>query len=327
MMQSQKGGIQRSSGLSDWMRCEEIARHHGRSFYLASRLLPPARQRGVISTYAYCRVADDIVDRSSGEGPAATAEALARWARQLTAPDEPVSVAFAHTRERYAIPMQPVSDLLAGVQMDLTVTRYANWEELRKYCYHVAGTVGLMVAPILGCRDSNALRHAAELGIAMQLTNILRDVAEDAQMGRIYLPLDEMAAFGCDPDAILAGQPGGRFRELMAFQIDRARSLYASALRGVYALSPSGRFTTLAATKLYSGILREIEALDYDVYRMRAHVPASRKLRSMAGASSDFLRMSMMSASQVAGADVFPDVEALYASSRHQQAGADARQT
>jgi phytoene synthase len=129
-MQSLDGAIHRSPGLSDWMRCEEIARHHGRSFYLASRLLPPARQRGVISTYAYCRVADDIVDRASGEGPTATAEAQARWARQLTAPDEPVTVAFAHTRGRYVIPMQPVSDLLSGIQMDLTVTRYANWEEL-----------------------------------------------------------------------------------------------------------------------------------------------------------------------------------------------------
>jgi phytoene synthase len=326
-MQSFNEGVYRSPGLSDWVHCEEIARHHGRSFYLASRLLPPARQRGVISTYAHCRVADDIVDRASGEGPTATAEVLARWARQLTSPDEPVAVAFAHTRERYGIPMQPVSDLLSGIQTDLTVTRYANWEELRRYCYHVAGTVGLMVAPILGCRDSKALRHAADLGIAMQLTNILRDVAEDAQMGRIYLPVDEIEAFGCDPDAILAGQPGGRFSELMAFQIDRARSLYASALRGVYALSPSGRFTTLAATKLYSGILGEIEALDYDVYRMRAHVPTARKLRSMAGASTDFLRMSMMFRDQTATVNVLPDADALYVSGRGQQAGADAGRT
>ncbi len=326
-MQSFNEGVYRSPGLSDWIHCEEIARQHGRSFYLASRLLPPARQRGVISTYAYCRVADDIVDRASGEGPTATAEALARWARQLTSPDEPIAVAFAHTRERYGVPMQPVSDLLSGIQMDLTITHYANWEELRRYCYHVAGTVGLMVAPILGCRDSKALRHAGDLGIAMQLTNILRDVAEDAQMGRIYLPVDEIEAFGCDPDAILAGQPGGRFSELMAFQIDRARSLYASALRGVYALSPSGRFTTLAATKLYSGILGEIEALDYDVYRRRAHVPTARKLRSMAGASTDFLRMSMLFRDQTATVDLLPDADALYVSGRGQQAGADARRT
>jgi phytoene synthase len=183
------------------------------------------------------------------------------------------------------------------------------------------------VAPILGCRDAKALRHAAELGIAMQLTNILRDVVEDAQMGRIYLPLDEIEAFGCDADAILAGQPGGRFRELMAFQIDRARSLYASALRGVYALSPSGRFTTLAATKLYSGIFWEIEALDYDVYRMRAHVPAARKLRSMAVASTDFLRMSVMFHDQAATVNVLPDVDALYVPGGGQQVGVDTRQS
>lgn len=324
-MRSRGGRTYRSPDVADWLHCEEIARHHGKSFYMASMLLPPARQRGVLATYAYCRVADDIVDRASGESPGATAAALARWGGQLTAPDNPVAVAFAHTRDRYSIPIQPVNDLLSGVQMDLTTTRYPSWDELRRYCYHVAGTVGLMVAPILGCRDPNALRHAADLGIAMQLTNILRDVAEDAQLGRIYLPLDEIDAFGCDAEAILAGHPGGRFRELMAFQIDRARALYASALEGVYALSPSGRFTTLAASQLYSGILKEIEALDYDVYRMRAHVPTTRKLRSMAWASTDFFRMSVPFRDQMAGNGAFLEAEAVCSPRAGQHISSDSR--
>ena len=324
-MRSRGGRTYRSPDVADWLHCEEIARHHGKSFYMASMLLPPARQRGVLATYAYCRVADDIVDGASGESPEATAAALARWGGQLTAPAHPVAVAFARTRERYAVPIQPVIELLTGVQMDLTTTRYASWDELRRYCYHVAGTVGLMVAPILGCRDPNALRHAADLGIAMQLTNILRDVAEDAQLGRVYLPLDEIEAFGCDAEAILAGYPGDRFRELMAFQIDRARGLYASALEGVYALSPSGRFTTLAASKLYSGILKEIEALDYDVYRMRAHVPTTRKLRSMAGASTDFFRMSVPFRDQMPASGAFLEVETVRKPVAGQHVTADAR--
>ena len=114
--------------------------------------------------------------------------------------------------------------------MDLGPCRFATWDELRRYCYHVAGTVGLLVAPILGCQDDAALPHAVDLGIAMQLTNILRDVGEDARRGRLYLPLDELAAFGCDPEAILSGRPSGRFRELLSPEIERERG--GSHIRG-----------------------------------------------------------------------------------------------
>lgn len=322
-MQSQYDSPPRPPEMTDWMYCEEIARQHGRSFYLASRVLPPARQRGVLATYAYCRIADDIVDETSGCGHEATAQALQDWAFQLKKPNHPVAVVFAYTRDRYSIPEQPVHDLLLGVEMDLRPGRYATWAELRTYCYHVAGTVGLMVAPIFGCRDSRALRHAADLGIAMQLTNILRDIAEDAHLGRIYLPQDEIEAFGCDFEAMFTGHPGKGFRELMAFQIDRARRLYASALEGVYALSPSGRFATLTASRLYSGILNEIEALDYDVYRMRAIVPASRKLRSVAGASTDFLLMSMLWREQATSPDRWKDIDPAPAAAAHPQAFTD----
>jgi 15-cis-phytoene synthase len=277
----------------DWERCKAIARHHGRSFFFASRCLPPARRRAALATYAYCRIADDIVDQVREAGPEASDAALARWEAQLTRPVDPVAIAFAHTRDRFSIPEQPVRDLLTGLRMDLTTTRYATWDELRTYCYHVAGTVGLMVAPIFGCRDPLALSHAAQLGIAMQLTNILRDVAEDARLGRLYLPLDEIAAFGCDPDALLDGQPGEGFPALIAFQVDRARALYADALRGVRALAPSGRITTLAASNLYAGILTEIEALDYDVFRARAQMSSARKLRTMPGVAATFLRITL----------------------------------
>jgi phytoene synthase len=277
----------------DWDRCREIARNHGKSFFFASRCLPPARRRAALATYAYCRIADDIVDRAHQDGPHAAAEALAHWEEQLLRPSDPVAIAFAHTRAHYAIPVEPVRDLLTGIRMDLTTTRYATWADLRAYCYHVAGTVGLMVAPIFGCRDPRALGHAANLGIAMQLTNILRDVREDAELGRIYLPLDELAAFGCDPAALLAGQPGPRFPELIAFQIDRARALYADARRGVPALAPSGRLATLAASRLYAGILTEIEEMNYDVFRARAHVSSARKVRAVPAITASFVQVAL----------------------------------
>jgi phytoene synthase len=260
---------------------------------MASRLLPSGRQRGVVATYAWCRLADDIVDRADAEGPEAMSRQLEAWERQLEQPSHPVAIAFASTRCRYGVDLAPARDLLAGLRMDLEPGRYATWLELQTYCYHVAGTVGLLVAPILGCEDSAAHIHAARLGIAMQLTNILRDVAEDAAMGRLYLPLDEIDAFGCDPDAILAGEPGPGFADLIAFQIGRARDLYASALQGVTALAPSGQFATMAAANLYAGILDEIERSGYDVFRGRAVVSSPRRLRSVARASASVVRLSL----------------------------------
>jgi len=293
-MDAQTEGLRLAPQPADWTRCRDIAREHGRSFYFASRCLPPARRRAALATYAFCRIADDIVDRAAEAGPDAAATALARWEAQLGRPVDPVAIAFAFARQQFSVPEQPVRDLLAGMHMDLTTTRYATWEELRTYCYHVAGTVGLMVAPIFGCRAPQALAHAENLGIAMQLTNILRDVWEDAQLGRVYLPVSELAAFGCDPDAIVAGQPGDRFPDLMAFQINRARALYADALRGVRSLAPSGRFATLAASTLYAAILTEIEALECDVFRIRAHVSSARKVRALPRITASFIRLTVL---------------------------------
>jgi phytoene synthase len=280
---------------SDWLACQQIAKTHGRSFYLASRMLGPERRRPILAAYAYCRLADDAVDHSGGridEGWSA----LHDWECQLEQPRHPVAIAFAEVRERYAIPDQPVRELFDGMRADLTISRYETWPELRRYCHLAAGTVGLIVAPILGCRDPQALPLAAELGIAMQLTNILRDVREDAEMGRIYLPLDELAAFGVDPEALLAGQPGEFFPDLLRLQIDRARGLYAHALSGVPSLSPGGRLTTLVAAELYAGILNQIEANRYDVFEQRAVVSRSKKVSKLAQASARFIRGSAIPA-------------------------------
>jgi phytoene synthase len=274
----------------EWRLCAAIARSHGRSFFLASHCLPPERRRAIHATYAYCRIADDIADLSTDAASAALA--LDVWGRQLAAPTHPVAVAFAAARAQYGVPVAPARDLITGVRMDLGPCRFATWDELRRYCYHVAGTVGLMVAPILGCQDDAALPHAVDLGIAMQLTNILRDVGEDARRGRLYLPLDELAAFGCDPEAILSGRPSGRFRELLAFQVARARDLYVQARRGIPALSPAGQLATLAASQFYATILMAIEERDYEVFGARAYVPNGRKIAALPSVAAAFVRIA-----------------------------------
>jgi phytoene synthase len=283
-------GYGAGAGEADWRRCTEIAREHGRTFYLASQFLPKARRQAVHATYAFCRIADDIADHSSDLN--AANQELDRWERQIDAPVDPVAVAFATARERYAVPVAPVRELLAGVRMDLAPRRYATWDEARLYCYRVAGTVGLMVAPILGCRDAAALPRAVELGIAMQWTNILRDIGEDARQGRLYLPLDDLDAFGCDPDALVRGEATGRFVDLLDFEISRARGLYADARLGLPALSPSGRLAALAGCELYATILTRIEESGYDVFGSRARVSTRRKLGAMPGIAATFMRLS-----------------------------------
>ena len=288
-------GAARKSQEPDWETCASIARRQGRSFFLASRMLRGDRRRSILAAYAYCRLADDIVDRSTGDR-AETEQRLLAWEHELEQPVHPVAIAFAHSRERFGIPERPARELFEGMRADLTNSTYETWPELRRYCYLVAGTVGLLVAPILGCSDSHALSRAAELGIAMQLTNILRDVGEDAAMGRIYLPTEELERYGVDPAQLALAAPGPGFTDLMEMQVHRARELYQRALTGVPALSPSGRLTTLVAARLYSGILDQIESNDFDVFRQRAVVPRGRKALQTVVAASGFLWLSLSAA-------------------------------
>ncbi|MFT4039834.1 MAG: phytoene/squalene synthase family protein [Thermomicrobiales bacterium] len=276
--------------VPDWRLCTAITREHGRTFYLASHFQTPDRRRALHAIYAFCRIADDIVDRAATPGQAEAL--LAQWEAELDTPQHPVAIAFARSRRHYGIPVAPARDLLTGIRSDLRPAPFATWEDLRVYCYLVAGTVGLLTAPILGCSDDAALPCAVELGIAMQLTNILRDVGEDARQGRLYLPLSDLAAFGCCPEAVLAGRPGRGFRELIAFEIARARTLYAAAQPGIAALSPAGQMTTLAASRFYASILTRIEELDYDVFSSRATVQTRRKLGALPAVALDFARLS-----------------------------------
>lgn len=259
-----------------YMACRAITRHHSKSFYLATRLLPPAKRNAMEALYAFCRTSDDTVDHSSD-----AANALARWLAQIKYPavpsHEPVLLAWADTCERYALPHDLTNELLAGVAMDLTIQRYNTFAELWVYCYRVASVVGLLSMRIIGF-DPGAEAYAIRLGIALQLTNILRDIGEDARRGRIYLPLEDLRRFGLSEHDILNGVRDNRFRRLMQYQIDRAEQLYRSSWPGVTLLHRDGQMAVAAAALLYRGILAQIVANDFDVFNRRAHVSASAKL-------------------------------------------------
>ncbi|HEV2528974.1 MAG TPA: phytoene/squalene synthase family protein [Thermomicrobiales bacterium] len=283
----------RPSGEPDWSPCWELLRTHARTFSFGSRFLPTDRRNAIAAAYAWCRIADDIVDRAEELELAEISAALDRWEAELDAPVHPVSVAFAVARDRYEIPDQPLRDLLTGMRQDLAPRAYADWDDLREYCYRVAGTIGLVAAPVFGCRDDRALRHAVDLGIAMQLTNILRDVAEDAAMGRVYLPADGLARFGVEPGSILAGAPTGDLPGLMRAEIARARTYYQSGRLGIPALCASGQLTTIAISRLYGKILNRIEDQGCNPFFGRASVSTQRKLRQMPVITADFLALQV----------------------------------
>ncbi len=263
--------------------CDSIAAVHSRSFYMATSLLPTAKRNAVRSLYAFCRITDNIVDTPQGDAH----QALARWRRQALSHQptlhDPIALAWAETRRRYRIPQLYAEQLIDGVARDLNQKRYQTFEEVAAYAYGVASTVGLMSMHIIGYSGPEAIPHAIKLGVALQLTNILRDVAEDWQMGRVYLPFEELAAYGLSEGDLAAGRVDERWRRFMRFQITRNRRLYAEAWPGIAMLNRDGRVAVAAAGELYRAILDDIEAHDYDVFQRRAHVGSWGKLSRLPG--------------------------------------------
>jgi phytoene synthase len=234
----------------------------------------------VWAVYAFCRTADDLAD--SSEPAAERLAAIDDWRERLVAafdgrPDHALTLALADAVRQFHIPIEPALQLIAGARQDVIVRRYESYEELRRYCYLVASTVGLLVCPLLGY-ESGALRYGVELGRAMQLTNILRDIGEDSRLGRIYVPAEEMRRFNYTEERLLAGTIDADFVALMRFQIARVRALYEEAAPGIELLSPGSRYTVRLALSLYRRILGEIERNGYDVFTRRAHVPIRAKL-------------------------------------------------
>jgi phytoene synthase len=267
--------------------CRQTIKVGSKTFFLGSKFLPYEKRRAVWAVYGFCRYTDDLVDRAKDTTPAKLAQILDEWESELgsnfqnaTIPSIKHLLAWQHACAKYRISKQPAMDLIAGMRMDLTQNRYQNFEELKLYCYRVASTVGLLLLPIIGYEGGEeTIKQAINLGIAKQLTNILRDVGEDATAGRIYLPLDEMDKFGYTEEELLGGVINDRFVRLMQFQISRAREYYKCAAPGIEQLSKDGRLAIAIASRTYSQILNVIERNKYDVFNKRAYVPTSEKFR------------------------------------------------
>ena len=262
--------------------CEEVTAQHSRSFHFASRLLPTEKRLAVRALYAFCRVTDDIVDRPEGD----VENRLRLWRKTLVNPgavqNDLVTLAWTDARSRHGIPVRYAEQLIDGVARDIYQTRYETFNDLATYCYGVASTVGLMAMHIIGFEDLAAVPYAIKLGVALQLTNILRDVGEDWRAGRVYLPQDEITEFGLDETDLAAGRVDENWRNFMRFQIQRNRQLYKEAWPGIQYLNSDGRLAIATAADIYRAILVDIEANDYDVFRRRAFVSTSTKLRRLA---------------------------------------------
>ncbi|MFO8038548.1 MAG: phytoene synthase [Sodalinema sp.] len=271
--------------------CRQITAKYSKTFYLGTRLMSEAKRRAIWAIYVWCRRTDELVD-----GPDAkqtTPETLDQWEARLEAifagnPQDELDLTLTDTLQRFPLDIQPFRDMIEGQRMDLYRSRYETFEELKLYCYRVAGTVGLMSESVMGINRTastapwadgpyHPTQEAIALGIANQLTNILRDVGEDARRGRIYLPLEDLALFDYTERDLLEGVTDERWQALMQFQIQRARKYYLEAEQGISDLSPDARLPVWAATILYSNILTEIERNHYNVFEQRAYVPGWRK--------------------------------------------------
>ncbi|BFG25699.1 phytoene synthase [Prunus yedoensis var. nudiflora] len=286
-----------TDGLTNWDllnqaydRCGEVCAEYAKTFYLGTLLMTPERRRAVWAIYVWCRRTDELVD-----GPNAsyiTPKALDRWEKRLTdlfegRPYDMYDAALSDTVSKYPVDIQPFKDMVEGMRLDLRKSRYQNFDELYLYCYYVAGTVGLMSVPVMGISPESkastetVYNAALALGIANQLTNILRDVGEDARRGRVYLPQDELAQAGLSDDDIFRGKVTDKWKMFMKGQIKRARMFFDEAEKGVSELNSASRWPVWASLLLYRQILDAIEANGYDNFTKRAYVGKAKKLVSL----------------------------------------------
>ncbi len=269
--------------------CRQETATWAKTFYLGTLLLPPEKRRAIWAIYVWCRRTDELMDSEEAQAKpvAELAERLDRWEAKTRRLFEgkvstDLDAVMVDTLQRFPQSIQPYLDMIEGQRMDLTWTRYPTFEDLRLYCYRVAGTVGLMTEGVMGIDQAyttapwSDIPHTSDaavaLGIANQLTNILRDVGEDRGRGRIYLPQEDLVRFGYSEDDLMAGRMNDAWRALMAFQLERARDWFSRSEAGVRWLSADARWPVWTSLRLYRGILDAIEALDYDVFQHRAYV-------------------------------------------------------
>jgi phytoene synthase len=261
--------------------CQQRAAVSGSSFYYSFLFLPSDRRRAITALYAFCREVDDVVDE--GRDPAVARMKLAWWRNEIASvfrgePQHPVARALVPVTRRFNLPLEQFNEIIDGMEMDLTIDRYPDFSTLELYCYRVAGVVGLMAAGIFGFRDDRTLEYAKALGTAFQLTNIVRDVGEDARRNRIYLPLDELARFGVPAEQILQLRDSADLRRLIGFQIERARMFYRRAFDALPAEDRRAQRPGLVMAAIYLRLLDKIEAGGCKVLDRRASLTPIRKL-------------------------------------------------
>jgi 15-cis-phytoene synthase len=269
--------------------CRHVTRHYGTTYYFSTLSFPENLRPAVFALYAWVRYPDEWVDNPGDSTLDEQREKLRQW-RDATADavktgvsDHPVLAAWADTARRYEVPVQYMRDFMDAMEMDLTVTRYETFEDLKKYTWGSASVVGLMMCHIIGATDPKAIPHADSLGLGMQLTNFLRDVGEDwRDRGRIYLPLEDLRRFGVTEEDIATGNLTDNFRALVRFEAARCREIYAHSDEGLTYIPKECRLPVRLARVLYSQILDKIEENDCDVFTRRARVPTREKLLVLA---------------------------------------------
>ncbi len=281
-MQTQKGNDLLEAG---WKKCEAITKKYGTSYYFATQFFPKEIRRSIYAIYSFARIPDEIVDNPYLKNSAEAVDKLSEWriewieAMQKGKGKTPVMQAIVHTFKEKQIPISDAEAFLNSMFLDEEKFVYQNFEELENYMYGSAGVIGLMVTRIVGYSSDEAFQYAVKLGYAFQITNFLRDIKEDCQeLGRIYMPLDELAQFGLTAEEIKNEIYDERFIEFMKFQINRNRQIYREALIGIPMLKWHGRFAVRISYVLYKAILKEIEKVNYNVYKGRVRTSFRQKI-------------------------------------------------
>lgn len=280
-----KAGITDPALQESYELCRQLNKKHGKTYYLATLLLPPEKRPYVHALYGFARYADEIVDDlSSTLTDTQKAEELRNWSNKFFESfdsgktDDPVCLAVLDTIKRWNLPKAHFEAFIHSMTMDLTVTEYRTYEELYEYVYGSAAVIGLQMVPILEPSDQKAYDHAMELGVAFQLANFIRDVNEDLDRGRVYLPLDELAQFGVTRDDLEKRIATPEIKKALAKQIQRVKDLEQKSRIGISMLAPSAQPCIETARILYCGIVDEVVKNDYEVFKVRATVPLSRRL-------------------------------------------------
>jgi len=277
-----------ASNKTQFKYARSLTAHHAKSFYFSASMLPREKRWATYALYGFCRYVDNLIDvprprreeEILGELDYLKNEIITSY--RTGESEHPIIRPFISVVKHFQIPPEYALELIKGVKMDTHKNRYQNFDELYLFAYRVAGVVGLMMSPLLGYSDPAALLHAEKLGIAMQLTNILRDVKEDKEMGRIYLPLDELTGFDLTENDIFEERVSPKMRQFMKFQVDRAHQYYNEADDGIRMLDRNAQFAIYSASKIYRGILKKIELRDYNPFLGRVFVPQRKKIRIVA---------------------------------------------